>query len=109
MSVTSVWAALSRSRDFACTVIESIDPYPVRVSCTAVSGAKATSSWSVVPLDPFELVTPITSKLVPLTAIVWPIGSWPENSSLTTVGPITSTRSCARSCALVNQEPPARE
>ncbi len=65
------------------------------MSCTAVSGAIATSSWLLVPLDPFDAVTPITWKFVPLTATVAPTGSLPLNSSSATVGPITSTRLCA--------------
>ena len=48
-----------------------------------------TSSSLLVPLDPFELVTPITWKFVPLTWTVSPTGSWPPNSSDTTVGPTT--------------------
>ena len=53
--MTSVWAAFSAWRDFAWTMIELIEPYPVSVSWTAVSGAIATSSWSVVPLEPLEV------------------------------------------------------
>ena len=67
-------------------------PYPASVSWTAVSGAITTSSWFEVPFDPFDAVTPMTSKFVPLTWIVWPTGSCPPNSSLTTVGPTTATR-----------------
>ena len=80
-------------------------PYPVSVSCTAVSGAIATSSWFELPFDPFGAVTPMIWKFVPLTWIVWPTGSWPLNSSLTTVGPTTSTRLWFCSSALVNHEP----
>ena len=46
-------------------------------------------------------------KFVPLTWIVWPTGSEPLNSSLTTVGPTTSTRLWFCSSALVNHEPSA--
>ncbi len=79
------------------------------MSCTAVSGAIATSSSLVEPFDPLELVTPITVKLVPLTWTVSPTGSSPSNSSLTTVGPTTSTRLWAFSSALVNHAPSAIE
>ena len=56
-------------------------------SCTAVIGAMTTSSWSWMPLDPFGLVTPVTSKLVPSMRTDWPTGSWPAKRLATTVGP----------------------
>ena len=90
--MTSVCAAFNSAREFAWTMIWLRPPYPASVSCTAVSGAMTTSSWLEVPLDPFDAVTPITSKFVPLTWIVCPTGSCPPNSSLTTVGPMTATR-----------------
>ena len=61
----------------------------------------------MLPFEPFELVTPMTWKLVPLTWTVWPTGSAPLNSSLTTVGPTTSTRLWFCTSALVNHEPSA--
>ena len=72
-----------------------------------MSGAIAVSSWLEVPFDPFDAVTPMTWKFVPLTWIVWPTGSAPPNSSLTTVGPTTSTRLWFWTSALVNHEPSA--
>ena len=46
-------------------------------------------------------------KFVPFACTVWPTGSCPPNSSLTTVGPTTSTRLWSFSCAWVNHDPSA--
>ncbi len=70
-------------------------------------GASTTSSWSWVPLEPLDFVTPTTWKLVPLTRIDWPIGLWPANRFWTTVGPITATRACLLTSAEVNIAPSA--
>ena len=59
--VTSASAALRADSDFACTVIESIAPTPVRESWTVVIGAITTLSSLVVPLVPFFASTPTTS------------------------------------------------
>ena len=88
------WASAfpSAPREVAWTTIESMSPYPVSVSCTAVSGASATSSWSWRPFEPFGFSRPITWKSLPPASTVWPTGSWPGKRLLATVCPITITR-----------------
>ena len=71
---------------------DRLPPTPVNSSCTAVSGAITTSSWSWKPVEPFEASTPRTMKFSPLNCTVWPTAAdaLPNKSSATVV-PMTAT------------------
>jgi hypothetical protein len=89
--VTSAWAVEVVSAPVACTTIWFSEPNPLRLCCTAGSGAMATSSASCAPLDPAVLSTPTTVNGTPDTLTCLPIGSAVPNSSSATVWPMTMT------------------
>ena len=80
---------------------------PVRLSCTAVSGAITTSSWSWAPLEPLAFSVPTTVKVWPLSWTFWPSGFWPPNRLVITVWPTTTTLLCWFTSSWVKNVPVA--
>ena len=61
-------ASSTAPSDFASTTIwRERRREPARVSCTVVSGAITMSSWSWKPFEPFDLSTPTTVEVAPLS------------------------------------------
>jgi hypothetical protein len=105
IAVISDCASLTASGEVAWTRSWLSEPYPVSDSCTALTGAMATSFGSLNPLPPFSASTPTTVKSLPETVICLESGSTLPKSSSATVEPITTTlRDCLTSSS-VNSAP----